>query len=145
MIADDVAGVSRPDPFLDERAEVQVPEGDLFEPVPGFDFDSDEDTTVVRARHARDAARRRGRTWTLAAIVVVVGAVGVVVAVVLARDRAGRADHVGLTGPPVVLHNGAVIVRTWDLSGRDGDRLGVTLRVSNPTTKVIGEVDEIRS
>ena len=67
MIADDVAGVSRPDPFLDERAEVRVPEGDLFEPVPGFDFESDEDTTVVRARHARDAARRRRRTWTFAA------------------------------------------------------------------------------
>jgi serine/threonine protein kinase len=132
-IADDVAGVTRPDPFLDD-ADLDVPPRDPFA-VPDWDRSSDEDTTVVGAR--RDAAaRRRRRVWTVAIIVIVVAAGTAIGLSAVKRHRQARVAHVQLTGVPGLRPGDApdalgVVTRTLDLSGPDGDRLTVTLRVQN--------------
>jgi hypothetical protein len=77
--------------------------------------------------------------WTVTVIVIVVAVVGAGTAIGMSaveRHRQARVAHVQLTGVPGLRLGGAadavgVVTRTLDLSGRDGDRLTVTLRVRN--------------
>jgi serine/threonine protein kinase len=145
-IADDVAGVTRPDPFLDD-ADLDVAPRDPFA-VPDWDRSSDEDTTVVGA-HREAAARRRRRVWAVAVIAIVVAMAGAGTAIGLsavARHRQERVAHVQLTGVPGLRIDNfgaiAVVTRTLDLSGRAGDRLTVTLRVRNVGDRDLSQVYE---
>ncbi len=140
-IADDVAGVERPDPRLDDL-DVDEPPGDSLV-IADWDIRSDEDTTVVGAR--RGAARRR-RRWTAAIIVlVVVGAGTAIGAIALNRHRKATVPHTSLTGVPGLRAgdtSDAVVTRTLDLSGNAGDRLTVRLHITNVGDSRLGKIYE---
>lgn len=143
-VAAEISGRPPLDPVLDE-VEVDEPGHDLS-PSSAWEPSADEDTTVVRRRRGAAALRRRRRVWTASAIAVVVVAAGAAIGIRTLARHHNAVPHVRLTGVPTLQRTGegleSVVTRTWDLSGRAGDRVAVTLHVRNVGSAPVNTVYE---
>lgn len=94
----------------------------------------------------RSAARARRAFLAGAAVVVVAAGAAAIAAALASRGRSTSTPHVRLTTAPVLQSaNGSnvVVTRTWDLSGRDGDHVKVTVRLRNAGTRPVLSFDEL--
>jgi hypothetical protein len=146
-IADEVAGVTRPDPFIDD-VDLDAAAHDPLA-VAAWEVEPEEDTTVVGARR-RAAEQQRRRRWIAVIVIVAVVAAGTTFTVITTtRHRQSRLARVQLVGVPG-LRTGqsadatAVVTRTLELSGDGGDRLTVRLRVRNVGSTVLSRIYEPR-